>query len=115
MEETICKSCFLPKEACSECPFKEGRRRREGLIIRIEKWKRRAKNNKGVTVIEGISTKDEKWKKRALRALKSRFHCGGTLKKNAIVLQKVISDLEERMEILRLLEDSTEQEAFQPC
>ncbi len=75
----ICPKCGLPRELCiCETIAKEAQR------IKIKTEKRRY--GKLITVISGISHKEINLKDLA-KKLKSKFACGGTVKKDLIELQ----------------------------
>ncbi len=75
----ICPKCGLPKELCvCETIAKEAQK------IKVKVEKRRF--GKSITVIEGFDEKEINLKDLA-KKLKSKFACGGTVKKNTIELQ----------------------------
>ncbi len=75
----ICPKCGLPKIACTcETIAKEEQR------VRVRTIKK--KFGKFATLIEGIDTKSINIKDTA-KKLKSKFVCGGTVKKGTIELQ----------------------------
>lgn len=73
----ICPKCGLPKAACvCEAIAKE----KQKIIVRTEK----RTFGKKVTLISGIRDIDIK---QLAKALKQKFACGGTIKKDTIELQ----------------------------
>ena len=75
----ICTTCGLPKELCvCETIAKESQK----VIVRLEK----KKFNKIYTTVSGIDNKEIDIKDLA-KKLKSKFACGGTIKKGVVELQ----------------------------
>ena len=77
----ICPKCGLPKELCvCETIAKEQQK------VRV--YTEKKKFGKPYTIIEGINEKEINLKELA-KKLKSRFACGGTVKKGKIELQGI--------------------------
>ncbi|MFH7882498.1 MAG: hypothetical protein QW140_02145 [Candidatus Aenigmatarchaeota archaeon] len=92
----LCKVCPLPKEAkCCECSLKSK------VEIKIEIT---VITKKSITIVKGNFLSTEKWRRKALKELKRKFSCNGSIRHGELILSGSHSSLKIKEILLNVLQ-----------